>query len=185
MLSIENQVRPVLVGFMDQPRQVETTHAIAGGVAGVGTSHSWRAVLWAWGKRIVDAWILGFPGAALVEAASYLCIHLLLEPLVRGRRGHSSIPSIRVPRTTWCFDSGIALARATAQIMRRPLNVPLSRMRRDPDQRCDLAPAEPPQFGQFGQQGNTELRSHAGHCGQQLGLGPGERCTTWRSCCST
>jgi inorganic phosphate transporter, PiT family len=63
---------------------ISTTHAIAGGIAGVGTSHNWRAVRWVWGKRIVYAWILTFPGAALVGAVSYLCIHLLLEPLVRG-----------------------------------------------------------------------------------------------------
>jgi PiT family inorganic phosphate transporter len=63
---------------------ISTTHAIAGGIAGVGTSHNWRAVRWVWGKRIVYAWIFTFPGAALVGAASYLCVHLLLEPLVSG-----------------------------------------------------------------------------------------------------
>jgi PiT family inorganic phosphate transporter len=71
-----------LATFAAEP--ISIMHAIAGGLAGVGTSHNWRGVRWVSGKCIVYAWILTFPGAALVGVASYLSIHLLLEPPVRG-----------------------------------------------------------------------------------------------------
>jgi inorganic phosphate transporter, PiT family len=63
---------------------ISTTLAIAGAISGVGTTRGWRTVRWIWGRRIAYAWILTFPGAALVGAASYLSVHLLIEPLVRG-----------------------------------------------------------------------------------------------------
>jgi PiT family inorganic phosphate transporter len=47
---------------------ISTTHAIGGAVSGVGATRGWHAVRWIWGQRIVFAWILTFPGAALIGA---------------------------------------------------------------------------------------------------------------------
>ena len=33
-----------------------------------------------WGKRIMWAWILTFPGAGLVGGASFLLLHVALQP---------------------------------------------------------------------------------------------------------
>jgi PiT family inorganic phosphate transporter len=63
---------------------ISTTHAIGGAVAGVGATRGSHTVRWIWGQRIVYAWILTFPGAALIGAAAYFCVHRFLEPLVGG-----------------------------------------------------------------------------------------------------
>jgi PiT family inorganic phosphate transporter len=62
---------------------VSTTHAIGGAVAGVGTVRGVHSVRWIWGWRIVLAWILTFPGAALIGAGGYLLVHHLIQPLVK------------------------------------------------------------------------------------------------------
>lgn len=59
---------------------ISTTHAIGGSVAGVGATRGAHAVRWQWGRRIVWAWVLTFPGAALVGAVAYLLAHLGIEP---------------------------------------------------------------------------------------------------------
>ena len=57
---------------------ISTTHAITGAILGVGTARSVRSVRWIWGERIVVAWILTLPCAALLAAAAYLVIRTLL-----------------------------------------------------------------------------------------------------------
>jgi PiT family inorganic phosphate transporter len=61
---------------------ISTTHAIGGAVAGVGATRGWHAVRWIWGKRIVYAWVLTFPGAALIGAIGYWVAHFAIEPFV-------------------------------------------------------------------------------------------------------
>jgi len=61
---------------------ISTTHAIAGAISGVGATRGWHAVRWIWARRIVYAWVLTFPGAALVGAAWYWLAHLGIEPFV-------------------------------------------------------------------------------------------------------
>jgi PiT family inorganic phosphate transporter len=61
---------------------ISTTHAIAGGVAGVGAARGARAVRWQWGQKILGAWALTFPGAAFVGALAYLLAHWAIEPLI-------------------------------------------------------------------------------------------------------
>lgn len=63
----------LLATFAKTP--ISTTHAIGGGVAGVGMTRGWRSVRWIWGKRIVWAWLMTFPGAGLIGAAAYLLLH--------------------------------------------------------------------------------------------------------------
>lgn len=61
---------------------ISTTHAIGGAVSGVGATRGWHAVRWIWGERIVVAWIVTFPGAALIGAAGYALAHFGIEPFI-------------------------------------------------------------------------------------------------------
>jgi PiT family inorganic phosphate transporter len=62
---------------------ISTTHAIGGAVSGVGATRGSHAVRWIWGEKIVLAWIITFPGAALIGAAGYAFAHLVIEPFIR------------------------------------------------------------------------------------------------------
>jgi PiT family inorganic phosphate transporter len=61
---------------------ISTTHAIGGAISGVGATRGWHAVRWIWGQRIIVAWVLTFPGAALIGAVGYWIAHFGIEPLV-------------------------------------------------------------------------------------------------------
>ena len=61
---------------------ISTTHAIAGGIAGVGAARGVRAVRWQWGQRIAWAWVLTFPGATVVGALAYTLAHSVVEPFI-------------------------------------------------------------------------------------------------------
>jgi PiT family inorganic phosphate transporter len=50
---------------------VSTTHTITGAIMGVGATKRMTAVRWGLAGRIVAAWILTIPCAAVVAAASY------------------------------------------------------------------------------------------------------------------
>ncbi|HYO45779.1 MAG TPA: inorganic phosphate transporter, partial [Gemmatimonadota bacterium] len=56
---------------------VSTTHTITGAIVGVGSTRGASAVKWGIARRIVWAWILTIPAAALVSAAVYLATSLL------------------------------------------------------------------------------------------------------------
>jgi inorganic phosphate transporter, PiT family len=58
---------------------VSTTHTITGAIVGVGASRRLTAVRWGVTRRIVWAWVLTIPGAALLGAG----IFHLLTPLLR------------------------------------------------------------------------------------------------------
>ena len=62
---------------------ISTTHAIGGAISGVGATRGPHAVRWIWGKRIVYAWIVTFPGAGLIGAAGYAFAHFAIEPFIR------------------------------------------------------------------------------------------------------
>jgi len=55
---------------------VSTTHVITGAIAGVGSAWNISAVKWQVTLRIVWAWILTIPGAALISAACWYAISL-------------------------------------------------------------------------------------------------------------
>ena len=61
---------------------ISTTHAIGGAVSGVGATRGMHAVRWIWGERIVVAWVVTFPGAALIGAAGYYLAHFAIEPFI-------------------------------------------------------------------------------------------------------
>ena len=58
---------------------VSTTHTITGSIAGVGAIKSLRAVRWKVAARIMWAWILTIPLAALISAISYFVIGLAIH----------------------------------------------------------------------------------------------------------
>jgi PiT family inorganic phosphate transporter len=53
---------------------VSTTHTIAGAIVGIGSIRSKRAVHWGVAGRIVWAWVLTIPAAAIIAGLSYLLI---------------------------------------------------------------------------------------------------------------
>jgi PiT family inorganic phosphate transporter len=56
---------------------VSTTHTITGAIMGVGATKRLTAVRWGLAGRIVVAWILTIPCAAIVAALSYKIVHFL------------------------------------------------------------------------------------------------------------
>ncbi len=54
---------------------VSTTHTITGAISGVGATERFSSVRWGVAGRIVWAWILTIPAAAVIAAISYLVIH--------------------------------------------------------------------------------------------------------------
>ena len=62
---------------------ISTTHAIGGAVLGVGATRGAHAVRWIWGEKIVVAWVVTFPGAALIGAVGYALAHFAIEPFIR------------------------------------------------------------------------------------------------------
>ena len=57
---------------------VSTTHVITGAVSGVGSANRWTAVHWGVTLRIVWAWLLTIPGAAIIAALIYFLLQLIL-----------------------------------------------------------------------------------------------------------
>ena len=53
---------------------MSTTHTITGAIVGVGAAQRLSAVRWGVAKRIVWAWILTMPMAAVIAALSYLIL---------------------------------------------------------------------------------------------------------------
>ncbi|HEV1995265.1 MAG TPA: inorganic phosphate transporter [Candidatus Acidoferrum sp.] len=54
---------------------VSTTHTITGAIVGVGATRRLSAVRWGVTRRIVFAWVLTIPGAALFGAALFQLVH--------------------------------------------------------------------------------------------------------------
>jgi PiT family inorganic phosphate transporter len=57
---------------------VSTTHTITGAISGVGAAERFSAVRWATAGRIVWAWIITIPAAAVIAAITYLVTHALM-----------------------------------------------------------------------------------------------------------
>jgi PiT family inorganic phosphate transporter len=58
---------------------VSTTHTITGSIVGVGATLRMRAVRWGIAGRIVWAWVLTIPAAALMAAVSYFLLALFVR----------------------------------------------------------------------------------------------------------
>jgi len=59
---------------------VSTTHTITGGIVGVGATHRVSAVRWGIAGRIVWAWILTIPAAAVMAALCYYVLRVTVAP---------------------------------------------------------------------------------------------------------
>ena len=55
---------------------ISTTHTITGAIVGVGATRRLSAVRWGVAGRIVWAWVLTIPGAALIGAGTFWLLHL-------------------------------------------------------------------------------------------------------------
>lgn len=55
---------------------VSTTHTITGAIIGVGTTHGLGSVRWSVASRIVWAWVLTIPAAAVIAALTYYFVRL-------------------------------------------------------------------------------------------------------------
>lgn len=66
-----------LVGTAHFGIPVSTTHTITGAIVGVGASRRLTAVRWGVTRRIVWAWVLTIPGAALIGAGMFHLLRLL------------------------------------------------------------------------------------------------------------
>jgi PiT family inorganic phosphate transporter len=58
---------------------VSTTHTITGAIVGVGATHRLTAVRWGVTRRIMWAWVLTIPGAALIGASLYHVLQTVLR----------------------------------------------------------------------------------------------------------
>jgi PiT family inorganic phosphate transporter len=56
---------------------VSTTHTITGAIMGVGSAHRLSAVRWAVAGRILWAWVLTIPMAAIIAALTYAALNLI------------------------------------------------------------------------------------------------------------
>jgi inorganic phosphate transporter, PiT family len=64
-----------LLGAASWGIPVSTTHTIAGAIMGVGSVQRLTAVHWGVARKILWAWVLTIPAAALVSAVCFLLIH--------------------------------------------------------------------------------------------------------------
>jgi PiT family inorganic phosphate transporter len=58
---------------------VSTTHTITGAIVGVGATNRLSAVRWGLAGRIVWAWVVTIPAAALMAAISFWILHLFVQ----------------------------------------------------------------------------------------------------------
>jgi PiT family inorganic phosphate transporter len=66
-----------LIGTAHFGIPVSTTHTITGSIVGVGASRRMTAVRWGVTRRILWAWILTIPGAALMGSLLFRLFHWL------------------------------------------------------------------------------------------------------------
>jgi inorganic phosphate transporter, PiT family len=74
--SAETAGALVLIGTAVGGIPVSTTHTISGAIMGVGAIQRFSAVRWGVAGRIVWAWVVTIPAAAIVAALTWLVLHL-------------------------------------------------------------------------------------------------------------
>jgi PiT family inorganic phosphate transporter len=58
---------------------VSTTHTITGSIVGVGSAQRLSAVRWGIAGRIVWAWVVTIPAAAMIAALSYFLLSAIAK----------------------------------------------------------------------------------------------------------
>ncbi len=72
--SVETSAASVIIGSSLLGIPVSTTHCVSGSVMGSGASLGFSAVKWGVARRIIWAWLLTIPAAAIVAALTYIFI---------------------------------------------------------------------------------------------------------------
>jgi PiT family inorganic phosphate transporter len=75
--SAESAAAVTLFGTGHLGIPVSTTHTITGAIVGVGTVNRISAVRWGLTTRVVYAWVLTIPGAAVIAALSYTVLRVV------------------------------------------------------------------------------------------------------------
>ena len=75
--SAETAAAATLFGTAHFGIPVSTTHTITGAVIGVGATRRLSAVRWGLTRRVLVAWVLTMPGAALIAALTYWLLKLI------------------------------------------------------------------------------------------------------------
>ncbi len=73
-VSAETAAAAALFFTSAQGIPVSTTHTITGAIVGIGSANRISAVRWNVAGRVVWAWILTIPGAALVATLTYAIV---------------------------------------------------------------------------------------------------------------
>jgi len=73
-MSAESAAAIALFFTSAQGIPVSTTHTITGAIVGVGSANRISAVRWTMAQRVVWAWVLTIPGAALVATGTYAIV---------------------------------------------------------------------------------------------------------------
>ena len=75
--AAETTAATVLIGTAHLGMPVSTTHVISSAIMGVGSARGPKGVRWGVARRILLAWIITIPAAALVAGASWAILHTI------------------------------------------------------------------------------------------------------------
>jgi len=75
--AAETTAATVLIGTAQLGMPVSTTHVISSAIMGVGSARGPKGVRWGVARRILLAWIITIPAAAIVAAASWFILHTI------------------------------------------------------------------------------------------------------------
>jgi PiT family inorganic phosphate transporter len=73
--AAETTAASVLLVTAHMGMPVSTTHVISSAIMGVGTSRGIRGVKWGVARRILVAWVLTLPAAALIGGLAWFVLH--------------------------------------------------------------------------------------------------------------
>jgi PiT family inorganic phosphate transporter len=75
--AAETTAATVLIGTAYLGMPVSTTHVISSAIMGVGSARGPKGVRWGVARRILLAWVITIPAAALVAGASWFILHTI------------------------------------------------------------------------------------------------------------
>jgi PiT family inorganic phosphate transporter len=75
--AAETTAATVIIGAASLGMPVSTTHVISSAIMGVGSARGPKGVRWGVARRILLAWIITIPAAAIVAAGSWFILHAI------------------------------------------------------------------------------------------------------------